>query len=184
MEQRPGFNLIEILLAVSFFVIVVLITSTMYIMAQNVYSRGSNQNELTQNARVSLDRMSREIRQAVELITDFSTSTPVNEILFQDGHNTSKITYIKYYLEGTDLKRSHLAYYFDFPQDPNIYVYIYSLDENEDPPLEKELEDRIIAEYFQNLEFLNNNGLLQISIELGKDKESLEIDTNIFIRNW
>lgn len=182
MKTNNGFTLIELIIAISFFLIVVLLSGTLFLNAQKVYHSTSDQNELLQNSRVCIDRMSREIRQATALITDISSTTPSHSIVFQDGHDTAHITYITYYLDGDDLYRKHSAYY--FPATPANYVYIDSFDMFSVPPLELILEDRIVGEYFENINFIKNEGLLDVNLELSSGQNQITIDSKIFIRNW
>ena len=152
----------------------------MFILAQRTYTKGTNQNELTQNARVCFDRLSRELRQAEELITDVSATT--SEIFFQDGHNSDEISYIKYNLENEQLYRTHKAYY--FPADPSIYVYHSSIDEFGTPAASTTLSSRVIGEYFSNINFQGDDGLINIIINLSKANVDLQISSKVYIRNY
>ncbi|MFH0923339.1 MAG: prepilin-type N-terminal cleavage/methylation domain-containing protein [Candidatus Falkowbacteria bacterium] len=178
-NKQNGFTLMETIAVLALFSIVVLLVGSMYVLAQQAYIKSADKAELTQNIRVCLDRISRELRQAAVLATDIST-TPSDEIFFQDGHNIDEITYIRYYLNGTDLMRSHIAYYFDFPDDPAVYV----IHDSAGSPETIILEDRIVGEYFNNMAFLGSGGLINISMELKKGEKKLNINSNVYIRNW
>lgn len=180
INKQNGFTLMETIAVLALFLIVILLVGSMYVLAQQAYVKSMDEAELTQNIRVCLDRLSRELRQAVVLVTDISSTTPSNEIFFQDGHNINEITYIRYYLNGTDLMRSHLAYYFDFPDDPAVYV-IYN---SAGSPETITLEDRIVGEYFNNMAFLGLDGLINISMELEKREKKLNVNSSVYIRNW
>lgn len=183
-----GFTTFEIIVSISLFTIAIILINSMYLLSQKSYNKGASQGELTQNIRVSLDRISRELRQSEDIVTVLPETNndpenpPPNEIFFQDGHDISQVTYLRYYLNVTDLMRSHIAYYFD--DEPNIYVVWNSVDEFGDSPEELILEDRIVGEYFNNLEFWGSDGLVHIFINLIKSQNSLNIDTSIFSRNW
>ena len=172
----------EILTAMTVFLVVVLQVGSLYTLAQRSYTRGIDQAELIQNARVCLDRLSRELRQTRNMITPLSASVPVNELYFQDGHDPEEITYIKYYPDGADLKRSHLAYY--FPVDPDVYVYYDSVDAFGSPPEENILEDGIIGEYFDSVGFTGDLGLVDVSFGMARGQSDLSVDTKIYMRNW
>ncbi len=186
--SNSGFTTFEIIVSISLFTIVIILIHSMYLLSQKSYNKGASQGELTQNIRVSLDRISRELRQSENIITVLPETNndpenpPPNEIFFQDGHDISQVTYLRYYLDNTNLMRSHIAYHFD--EEPDIYVVWDSVDEFGDPPEELILENRIVGEYFNNLEFWGSNGLVHISINLTKSQNSLDIDTTIFSRNW
>jgi hypothetical protein len=178
--MNAGFTIFEIIVSISLFVVIILMTGSLYQISQKSYNKGSDGAELTQNARVSLDRISRELRQA----TDIVTGLPASEIFFRDGHDISKITYIKYYLYGNNLMRVRTAYYFGDEQ--NVYVPYGSFDIYGDPPDELILEGgvpKIIGEYFNNLQFGGADNLINISMELAKNQNKLNIETKIYTKN-
>lgn len=179
--MNAGFTIFEIIVSISLFVVIILMTGSLYQVSQKSYNKGSDQAELTQNARVSLDRISRELRQA----TDIVTGLPASEIFFRDGHDISEITYIKYYLNGNNLMRVRTAYYFGDEQ--SVYVPYGSYDQYGDPPDELILDDgrepKIIGEYFNNLQFSGVDNLINISMELAKNQNKLNAETKIYTRN-
>lgn len=183
-KKISGFTILEIVVSISLFIIIILLINSIYSLSQQVYNKSADEAELVQNARVCLDRISREIRQSVNIITAMPsnpTSTPANEIFFQDGHDIDQMTYIYYYLDDSNLIRQHRAYYFD--SEPGVYVPIGSVDGFGAPPEELILEDRIVGEYFDSLEFWGEGGHVNINITLSKNKDSLEIDTSVYSRN-
>ena len=187
IKNKAGFTLLEIIISLSLFVIIIILVSDAYQVMQRAYNKNSNIAELTQNARVSIDRIARELRQSSGITASLpETDTdpmnpPPSEIFFQDGHEVSQITYLRYYLSGTDLMRQHKAYYFE--SDPLVYVTYNSLGPGGEPPLERILEDRIIGEYFSDLKFWGANGLINISLGLSKNINNFSIKTSIFLRN-
>lgn len=182
IQNTYGFTILEIAATMSLFTVVMLLTGSIFVLAQQSYNRSVNKNELIQNVRVCMDRLSRELRQANQLITD--TSTPTSTIIFQDGHDLDNITYIEYYLDNTDFKRACSHYYFD--ADPEAYVYCDSVDAFGNPPNATTTEDRIIGEYFSNLIFsdIDNDGLIDIGMDLEKNNITFDINTKIYIRDW
>lgn len=183
-----GFTLFEILVALSLFVVIILIVGSIFILSQRSYSKGAGEAELTQNVRVALDRISRELRQTTNIITALPATNsdpfnpPTEEIFFQDGHNISQITYIRYYLDGTNLMRKHAAYYFE-PQT-TLYVPYNSIDPYGDPPQEYIIENPVIvSEYFNKLNFWGSGGLVRISMGLEKNQNKLNIDSAVYSRN-
>jgi type II secretory pathway component PulJ len=181
-SSKKGFTILEIVVSVSLFTFIILLSGSMYSLAQKSYNKGQERGELAQNIRVSLDRITRELRQSVNIVTtlpetaDDPENLPSEEIFFQDGHDISQITYLYYYLNGTNLMRSRIVYYFD--EDPETYVSWDSVDANEEV-----LENRVVGEYFDKMEFWGANGLIYISLRLIKGQNTLNIDTNIFTRN-
>jgi len=187
MINKKGFTLLEVLVSIAIFSIVMLTVYSLFSLAQNTYNQGGNDIELWQNARASLDRVTREIRQAQEIPTilpeegEDPLDPPMSEIEFQDGHDITQITYIRYYLNGTDLMRRHLAYYFS--SEPSIYVYSNALDEFENPPDELIIEDVLIGEYFSNLDFWRIDNVVYIYIQLEKTGRDIELMTAVYGRN-
>lgn len=186
-KSPKGFSLLEIVVSLSLFAFAIILVNSMYTLSQRTYSKGASKGELVQNARVSLNRMGRELRQAVGVVTTLPpddtdpSNPPTNEIFFQDGHDVSQIIYLRYYLDGTDLKRSRVAYYFS--TDPGLYVTYDSLDQSDYPPEELIIEDRVVGEYFSELQFWGSNGLIYISTTLEKNQDNFNMSTSIFRRN-
>lgn len=186
-KKQLGFTMPEIIVSIALFTIAILLTGSMYILAQKSYNKGSNQGELVQNARVCLDRISREVRQSVNVVTtlpetnDDPENPPAEEIFFQDGHDINQITYLHYYLSGSNLMRSHITYYFD--EEPEIYVTYDSVDQYGDSPEELILENRIVGEYFDTIQFWGADNLVHISIKLTKNQNTVNVDTSVYCRN-
>ncbi|MFA6306309.1 MAG: hypothetical protein WCV70_00630 [Patescibacteria group bacterium] len=185
--STAGFTLLEIIVSISLFTIIIILVSDIFLVTQRAYNKNSDIAELTQNARVSFDRISRELRQSANIITalpatdDDPGNPPVNQIFFQDGHNINQITYLRYYLSGADLMRENKAYY--FIQEPSVYVAYNSVDQGGAAPLETIIDDRVVGEYFTELEFWGANGLINISLNLAKNQNIFTIETSIFSRN-
>ncbi|MDD5072039.1 MAG: hypothetical protein PHQ42_04900 [Patescibacteria group bacterium] len=186
-KLQNGFTILEILVSISLFTFAIILVNSMYSLSQRSYNKGAAKGELAQNARVCLDRMTRELRQSVDIITALPETAvdplnpPAGEIFFQDGHNADRITYLRYYLNGTDLKRSYIVYYFS--SEPDIYVVYNSVDQNGYPPEELIVEDRVVGEYFNGLQFWGSGGLIYISLDLAKNQDSFNINTSVFKRN-
>ena len=186
-KKNGGFTLLEISVAISIFVLSIILASSLYIIAQRLYNQSSGRAELSQNARVILDRISRELRQAAAITTSLppTNTDPINppaeEIFFQDGHNYNQITYIRYYLNGANLARRHKAYYFN--NEPDTYVAWNSVDKNGDAPAEKILSESVVGEYFNSLTFWGSGGKINITANLNKNQNNLKIETSVYKRN-
>jgi type II secretory pathway component PulJ len=179
-----GFTLLEVTVSVSLLAISILLVGSLYSLAQRSYGKGSEKAELSQNSRVATERLSRELRQAAGIVTalpETESEPPAEEIFFQDGHDNSQITYLRYYLDGTNLIRQHKAYY--FASEPDTYVVWNSRDQNGNPPSETEISGQIVGEYFNSLEFWGMEGLINISANLNKGQSNVEITTSIYKRN-
>lgn len=90
---QKGFTLTELLLVISLILIVTSAISGVNLLSQRAYREGEMVVEITQNGRVILERITREIRQTKEIITELPEEKidPSEEIMFQDGHTPSII---------------------------------------------------------------------------------------------
>ena len=119
---KKGLTLIELLMAVSLSAILLGALYAVYSISYQAYKSGINKAELNQNARIAMERMSRDLRQTNCLVTSLpkninTFNPPSNEIKFQDGHDTEQIQYIRYFHDGTDLKREVTHYYISSDTD-------------------------------------------------------------------
>ena len=187
LKLTTGFTLIEVIVSIAMFTLVILIAYEMYSLGQNVYRRGGDEMEAWQNARTVLDRLTREVRQAESLatvlpaISDDTANPPANELMFQDGHDPSQITYIRYYLNGTNLNWQRIAYYFSI--QPDLYVVFNSKDQFGNPPNQTILDDRVIGEYFSDLDFWGDGNLINIIVRLSKNDHIINLMTAVYGRN-
>jgi hypothetical protein len=177
----------EILVTIFLFSFLMIMTGESYLLAQRAYKKGAVEGELTQNARVATDRVTREIRQSGSIITslpptaDDPLNPPVNELIIRDGHSPEVISYIRYYLYGSNLMRQHYGYYFS--DDPGIYVTPETTDEFGNLPQVEYFSDDIIGEYFENLKFYGSGGLININPRLLKNGRSLDVTISVYSRN-
>jgi len=185
--DKNGFTLIEVIISLSISTLIFLLLTQIYLMAQTTFASTDSQSEITQNGRVILDRLVREIRQTPDIVTQLPADTAdpeilPSEIMFQDGHNLSQIKYIRYYLSGANINRQEIVYY--FPSEPDYYVYYYDTDKDapHNPPIMQLLEDKVIGEYAADLEFWGSQ-LLNINLYLSKNSQSMIINTAVYGRN-
>jgi len=85
---QKGFTFLEMVIVIAIFLLITGVVFSIYFFNSKVYIAGESIAEITQNGRVILERITREIRQAKEIVTDLPEEEldPANEILFQDGH--------------------------------------------------------------------------------------------------
>ncbi len=184
-KNQSGFTLVETVVTITIGVLIILALAGSYFLSQEIYLENSNKTEIIQNGRVILDQLTREIRQTREIITELPETTDdpeslPEEILFQNGHNATEISYIRYYLDGSDIRRQEIIYYFE--SNPDEYVYQYASDQEGNPPIMEVLEDQLIGEYLSDLEFWGNS-LININIYLAKKGQTQIINTAICGRN-
>lgn len=177
-----GFSILETIVSIGLFVMAILLVSSMYTFIQRAYRAGSDKAEVTQNARVALDRMSREIRQAVHFVGALpnSTTTATSTLEFQDGHNQTEVNYIRYFLSGTNLMREVKYYYFD--SSPSTHVRWYDLDGSIKPSATT-TASTIIGEYFDSVRFHGSSFGVSIGLSIKKNSNSYNIETLLYTRN-
>jgi len=183
-KGQKGLTLSELMISVLIGLLILLIISSIFLLNQKVFRKSNTKAELIQNARISLDLMSREIRQTNEIITILpaDNSNPealIHELLFEDGHTSSIIQYIRYYLDENDLKRQIIVYYFE--TDPTTYVYWDDFDVFGGPE-ENILEEKLIGENFSNINFYGQENI-NIELILEKNDEQIQMKSIINPRN-
>ncbi|OGY47430.1 MAG: hypothetical protein A3J65_04760 [Candidatus Buchananbacteria bacterium RIFCSPHIGHO2_02_FULL_45_11b] len=177
-EKNRGFTLVELTISMVIGLIIIILVTTSFGLAQKTFRKSNIRAELTQNGRVTLDLMSRELRQAKTIVTalpenDSNPETMAHEIQFEDGHITSQIQYIRYYLAGNSLYRQTIAYCFE-TDCPN-YVHWNDVDAFGPPDLQildADPAGKIIGENFSGLNFY---GLDSITIDLNLQKSGEEV---------
>lgn len=180
-----GFTLVEVLIAITISILLFFVLSSTYSLCQKIYSTTDAKAEITQNGRVILDRLIRELRQTTDIITSVPTTvseaTPgAREIIFQDGHDSSQINYIRYYLDNHNLVRQEIYLY--FPDEPNTHVYYYATDQDGSDPEMVFSDPKIVGEFVDDIEFWGGN-LININLYLSKNGQSEIINTAVYGRN-
>ncbi len=87
-KENLGFTLIETNISVAIFLIILAAIYSIYAINQKLYIEEANSAEISQNGRVIIERMTREIRQAKQIVSNLPSSQTgaPSEIKFQDGH--------------------------------------------------------------------------------------------------
>lgn len=166
--KGKGFTLMEILVAISLSLLLLGSLYGVYITSYKSYRNTIGKAELNQNARISLERISRDLRQGERITTPLppDDSDPIgnpapDNIQFQDGHDVSKIRYIKYALSSGNLTRQVIHYY--FASDPTIWVAWNAQDQYGNPPSESIDENTVRADKITSIKFY---GIKVITIEI------------------
>jgi len=198
--HNQGFSLVEIMLAVVIFSLMVGLILNVFIFSQKLYRQTETELELLQNGRIVLERISRDLRQAEEMVTalpqvpDNPDNPPLQEIEFQDGHNPSPYAglgsdyyYIRYYLNlaNNEVYRQYRVYCFD-PCETCTSYFRWNDSRLEGEELVTthacDLEDRIIGEYLSDLRFWGL-GTINISLVLNKSAQTMNLQTSTWGRN-
>ncbi len=185
LSSNYGLTLIEATIAIAIAITIISAAYASFIMGEKTSRKSLQKAELSQNGRITLDRISREIRQTTEMVTLLPSdendplNPPPSGIKFEDGH-TDITQYITYYKSGTDLKRKVSHYYFD--SDSDNWVVYNAEDSYGNPPTETVDEDLIIAEYINQLQFYGEE-VINIDLTVQKNDETIDFKTSAFGRN-
>ena len=180
-----GFTLVEILIVIIVFILIVVVVYASQALSQRAYREGEISAELNQNARVILERMTREVRQSREVVTalPLSMGDGFNYIEFEDGHRAERYYYIRYFYEDGEIKREIKAYY--FVGQEGIFVPWNAL-----PPPGVSMAETIIEEAQTVGEFVNElklwapeTRMINVFITLEKSGTQASLSTIIFGRN-
>jgi prepilin-type N-terminal cleavage/methylation domain-containing protein len=185
-SKNKGFTLIEVIVVVFLSVMILGILYNILLLTQKARKSGDIHLELIQNGRIILDRISRELRQSETIITEIPQINndpelaPPAEIEFQDGHDLNDIQYIRYFMNNNQLFRQKKIYFFS--DSTSTHVIWNALDLNNNPPSYEVTEERIIAEYIQNIKFWGEK-LIFIDIYLNKEQTNDHLLSAVWGRN-
>lgn len=184
MKYENGFSLIELLIVSAVMLVVLLAFFSIYFASQGFYQKAENQAEILQNGRVILERISREVRQAKEVVTSLSNleSEAANSFVFEDGHVTSPYSYIRYFQDGSLIKREVFGYYFSGDALQELVPW------NAAPPGGQTLEEKVIesektiGEYIQSLKIWRGDAI-NVKLELFLRGEIVNLESSFSPRN-
>lgn len=189
IRKNKAFTLVEVLTVVFLGALIIIAAYGVFLASYQSYKKNTESAELTQNARIALERMSREIRQSQEIVVPQvmppAGGATQNIIEFQDGHTTfsspspdpnCSIQYIEYTYSNNNLTRK-LTQYRD-PGQANICV-------KKDTPgrIPNTVSEEIKAENIKNLQFWGSNSLITIYIEVSDGKTTYKFETQVSPRN-
>lgn len=182
MSRKRGFTLIELIVGLAGGLLIFVGLLNIFTISQRALAKGNDIAEVAQNGRITLERLSRELRQAEELVTNIpeDSENPASQVEFQDGHNPTELTYIRYYINNNALHRE-LSYY-SLSTSPGVRVHFRAIDENGNPATKTVTEDEIIAEYIQSVGIWGTN-LIQILVTLQKNTVTTVMSTSLYGRN-
>ncbi|GEM_PF-1875995 len=192
--KRAGYTLAELLIASSVSLVLVAMSTGIYVSVNSQVGQGEVEIVLAQNGRAVIDRISRDVRQAV----DFATEIPaervdaVSAIEFEDGHSVSQAgpTYIEYsFTNVTDgigeiVRQRHYYYHVS---DNSVHLP-YSSGTVGENGFSKQIissDTYTIAEDVASLEFYGTDYLVKIDVTLQQkaDGETLDLHSAVAKRN-
>ncbi|MGC9031571.1 MAG: PilW family protein [Minisyncoccia bacterium] len=198
--KSKGFTIAESLVVILMFSLVFIALLELYLAGQKLYLKGENRAEILQNGRIILERLSRELRQAKEIVTplpqikDNENFPPPSEIEFEDGHYPSPYQnlganyyYVRYYFVSStkEIRRQYLVYCFE---DCNVCQSYFKWNDKKEKngnlilPKPCVLEEKTVGEYVENISFWGDS-LIHILLSLKKVDEKIDLKTAIFARN-
>jgi type II secretory pathway pseudopilin PulG len=152
--RKPAYTIIELLVAILISAILLAATVSTYGLFRRSINADQARASLSQNGRVAMDRITRELRLTPEILTTLPTSpsdTSVpepNSIEFEDGYvastDPSYLTYHRYYLNGTTLEEDIKQYY--FASAPSVRVDAKSVDSSGNAPISSVISTQAIAQ--------------------------------------
>ena len=164
-------------MAIAVGLLIIAATLTTFSVSRKAFASLSNRAEIVQNSRIAFERIGRDLKQALLIVT----TLPASQIEFQDGHDTSSINYIRYFTQNGGLYRE-FAYY-AFPALPDAHVLFDELDGQGNLPQKFVLQSELVAEYINILTISASGNLLNIDLGATKGTTTLQIFTTIFARN-
>lgn len=185
-KKNKGFTIIEILIVLIISSAVLGISTAVYNTFRKAITRDQNTAAMAQNARVALDRISREVRQASGIVTaipvdENDTTIPQpNELEFEDGH-ANDISYKRYYISGTILKMDINEYYFSY--DTANRVSWNAIGNGEVSPIKHTISTQDIADNVQSLEFYGAKPLEIVITTTDYVGQNLTLRTKLYERN-
>lgn len=190
LNKSAGFTLTEVLVAISLSLVLFGALYGIYLTSYRSYRRSAAKAELNQNGRITLERISRDLRQAPAIVTTLPiTPTEMNpaasSINFQDGHDTSRIQYVEYSLIEGKLHRKLTHYCFSAsPEscDPSEWVASNATDIY-GPPEMAEDEDVIKADLITSLGFYGNSVITADITAQDTNGGEVNFKTQVFCRN-
>ncbi len=180
-----GFTLTELLITITILVIVTTAVYQSYSLSQKAYREGETSAEITQNGRVIVERISREIRQAKEIVGDFpeERASAQEEIIFEDGHIETPYHYIYYFKSGSEIKREVLGYYFSDDPEQNLIPWDAIPSVGQTLQTKTLEETRTIGEWVLGLELWGSK-VINIALTLQKKDKVFNLESKIFSRNF
>lgn len=178
-----GFTLTEVLVTIAVFVLVIGAIYSVNLFNQKAYLEGEIAVEITQNGRVILERMTREIRQAKEIAPALPVErvNATDEIIFEDGHIETPYHYIHYFKSNDEVKREVIGYYVSGDPDQTLVAW-----KDATPPLDQKTlpngEAKVVGEWVDNLEFWGGD-LVEIALTLKNGDRIINFKNKVFGRN-
>jgi prepilin-type N-terminal cleavage/methylation domain-containing protein len=184
--SKRAFTLVELIVAISVSSILIGITASTYSLFRRSMALDQGKSLIAQNARIALDRISRELRQTPDVVTQLP-ATPADTsiaqpggIEFEDGH-ANDLTYRRYYVVDKVLRVDIKQYY--FPDDPGVRVRWNAIGAGGAAPASNIVTTYDVADSIESIAFYGTSEvvlLVTASDDLG---QQMQLRTTIYGRN-
>lgn len=184
-KKQPGFTLIELLVAVIISSILIGITVSTYSLFRKSMNLDQSKSNIAQNARIALDRLSRELRQTPDVVTNLpddptdNTVAQPGQIEFEDGH-ANDLTYRRYYITNSVLKVDVKEYYFS--GDP-AYRVKWNASGGSGQLVTHVISTQDIADNVQSIVLYGTDQIQIILTTAGEGNQQFALRTTVFGRN-
>ncbi len=182
--RRPAVTLVEVLVAVAIGAMITAISVQIYGQLRVAIARDQGKNDVVQNARVALDRLARDLRQANEFVTVMPAAYLAGdppEFEFEDGH-ADDLTYRRYYIDGSTLKVDTKQY--TFSTAPNTRVRWNVVNGSGQRPTATVLSTLDVADGVYAVEMYGTNAEVTIIVTTRNlDGQEFKLRTRAYARN-
>jgi len=168
--KRRGFTLSELVIAAAIASILAGLTAASYISIQRLVARGQDDLLAASTARVIIDRVSRDLRQALVVVDSIppDAADGLTSLEFEDGHDVDPAgpTYITYSLDGTDVRRNRHYYYLTSSPNQRLPYNAGVVGQGGFAVASLSGEDYIIADRVSDLRFYGSSSLVYIDTSI------------------
>jgi prepilin-type N-terminal cleavage/methylation domain-containing protein len=186
-KRKPGFSLVELLVAMVISGILVGLTTSVYSLFRRSLSRDQGTADISQNARIVFDRLSREIRQSPDMSTELpadpsdNTVTQPYAVEFENGHATD-LTYRHYFVQNSVLELEQKEYY--CLHEPSVRVRnVPASCSVSDPITANVLSTTDIADHVQSIAFYGDRVIEAVIITADGNGQTYTLRSFIYRRN-
>lgn len=164
--KRRGFTLAELVIAAGIASVLAGLTAASYLSIQRLVARGQDDLIAAASARVVIDRISRDLRQALTVVDSIppDAADGLTSLEFEDGHDIdpSGPTYITYSLQGANVRRDRHYYYFESNPIQHLPYNAGVVGQGGFAVVSLVGEDYIIADNVAELWFYGSSSLIKI----------------------
>lgn len=180
-KKNRGFSIIEVMVAALIGVIVIEAAYLFFPLGSQLSRQGQALNEISQDARIMLNRINRDFRQTPTIVTNISEGRDngVDIVDLLDGFREDDDTdphYIRYQKNSTNFEL--VSYHYTDPSYPTIVV-----SHNFPDAVEIIENTEIIVENINTIKIYTENNIVKIYLKLTKRDQDIILLTGVYPRN-